>query len=69
MQRMGIDKSSELRNDLPIDIMIALFEFVFIVVAQQFYKEPEKFKATEAIAQGVDLFMNGAKYESKREKL
>jgi AcrR family transcriptional regulator len=60
-------KSSELRNDLPLDFLKALFEFVFIVVAQQFYKEPVQFKASEAIEQGVDLFMNGAKYENKKK--
>ena len=39
--------------------MVALFEFVFIVIAQQFYKEPEQFIAGEMIEQGADLFMNG----------
>ena len=60
-------KSAEIRNDLPFDILKALFEFVFVVVAQQFYKEPEKFKAEEVIKQGVDLFMNGAKVQKKEE--
>jgi AcrR family transcriptional regulator len=53
--------SGELRNDLPLDFFNALFEFVFIIVAQQFYKDPAKFRAGEAIEQGIDLFMNGAK--------
>ena len=53
-------QSLELRTDLPLDTLKALFEFVFIIVAQQFYREPEQFKADVAIEQGVDLFMNGA---------
>lgn len=57
-------KSGEIRNDLPVEILTALFEFVFIEVAQQFYMNPEKFKAHEVIEQCVDLFMNGAKYEN-----
>jgi AcrR family transcriptional regulator len=56
-------KDNEIRNDMPLDLLRALFEFVFIVVAQQFYKEPEQFKAHEMIEQGVDLFMNGAKIQ------
>lgn len=56
-------QSSELRSDLPMDFLRALFEFVFIIVAQQFYRDPDHFQAGEAIAQGVDLFINGAGYE------
>ncbi|MGE5583813.1 MAG: TetR/AcrR family transcriptional regulator [Bacillota bacterium] len=56
-------KGAELRNDLPLDMFKALFEFVFVVVAQQFYKEPGRFIADKAIEQGVDLFMNGAKIQ------
>jgi len=62
--RLG-QKNLELRDDLPIDFLRALFEFVFIIVAQQFYRDPEHFQAGRSIAQGVDLFMNGAGYEHK----
>lgn len=55
-------KNAEIRNDLPLDLLLGLFEFAFIKIAQQFYLGPEKFKAGEAIEQSVDLFMNGAKY-------
>jgi AcrR family transcriptional regulator len=56
-------KTADLRQDLPVDILGDLFEFVFIKVAQQFYRAPEKFNAQEAIDRYVDLFMNGAKNE------
>lgn len=55
-------KSTEIRNDLPLDLLMGLFEFAFIKIAQQFYLEPERFKADKAIEQCVDLIMNGAKY-------
>lgn len=55
-------KSTEIRNDLPMDLLMGLFEFAFIKIAQQFYLEPERFKADKAIEQCVDLIMNGAKY-------
>lgn len=58
-------KNAEIRNDLPLDLLIGLFEFTFIKIAQQFYLEPEKFKASEAIEQCVDLFMNGAKCQGR----
>jgi AcrR family transcriptional regulator len=52
-------QSAEIRDDLPFDLLEALFEFVFIEVAQRFYKQPETFNARETIEQCVDLFMNG----------
>jgi len=56
-------QSGEIRSDLPFDILVALFEFVFVEVAQEFYKQPENFNACETIESCVDLFMNGAKKE------
>ncbi len=56
-------KDGEIRSDLPFDILIALFEFVFVEVAQEFYMKPETFNARETIESCVDLFMNGAKQE------
>jgi AcrR family transcriptional regulator len=57
--------NGEVRTDIPLDILLDLFEFVFIEVAMQFYKEPGKFNTPQAIEQairqGVDLFMDGAK--------
>lgn len=54
-------KSGEIRSDLTLDSLEALFEFVFIKVAQQFYKDPEGFNPRVVIAQYVDLFMDGVK--------
>lgn len=56
-------KDGEIRSDLPFEILVALFEFVFVEVAQEFYMKPENFKARETIESCVDLFMNGAKQE------
>lgn len=52
--------SGEIRRDLPLDILVALFEFTFVEVAQEFYMKPETFRALETIEHCVDLFMNGA---------
>jgi AcrR family transcriptional regulator len=54
-------RSGEIRRDLPLDLLLDLFEFVFIEVAMQFYKNSASFNARQAIEQGVDLFMNGVK--------
>lgn len=51
----------ELRTDLPRDILIALFEFAFVEVAQEYYAAPAGFRAGEVIAQCVDLCLSGAK--------
>ncbi|HPH96939.1 MAG TPA: helix-turn-helix domain-containing protein [Anaerolineaceae bacterium] len=53
-------QSGELRADLPQALLLALIEFVFIEVAQQYYRAPETFKASQTIEDCVDLFMNGA---------
>ena len=57
--RLG-QESGELRRDVPFDLLVALFEFAFVEVAQQLYTYPETFNAPEIIARCVDLFMNGA---------
>jgi hypothetical protein len=44
-----------------LDILLALFEFAFIEVAQEFYMKPESFDAQVAIEYIVDLFMNWSK--------
>jgi AcrR family transcriptional regulator len=51
----------EIRSDLPLDILVALFEFVFVEVAQEFYMKPDSFNLHKTIESCVDLFMNGAK--------
>ncbi|MGE5606158.1 MAG: TetR/AcrR family transcriptional regulator [Bacteroidota bacterium] len=68
-EQLGIEiiklgqKSGEIRKDLPLEILAAFFGFVFIEVAQQFYTEPEQFKAGEVIEQCVNLFMDGVNYK------
>ena len=57
--RLG-QENGELRRDMPFDLLVALFEFAFVEVAQQLYTYPETFNAPEIIARCVDLFMNGA---------
>jgi AcrR family transcriptional regulator len=54
-------KNGEIRSDLTLDSLEALFEFVFIKVAQQFYKDPEGFNPCVVIAQYIDLFIDGVK--------
>ncbi len=54
-------EEAEIRTDLSLDILTGLFEFVFVKVAQQFYKDPNKFKSRKVIEQCVDLFMNGVR--------
>lgn len=57
-------KSGEIRSDISFEILVALFEFVFVEVAQEFYMNPETFNALYTIESCVDLFMNGAKNEA-----
>ncbi len=60
-------KSAEIRNDIPVEILLDLFEFIFVEVAKQLFLEPEKFKAREVIERCVDLFMNGVKPKIKKK--
>ena len=41
--RLGQEKG-EIRRDMPLHILVALVEFVFIEVTQQFYSEPQVFQ-------------------------
>ncbi|MEL7568250.1 MAG: TetR/AcrR family transcriptional regulator [Dehalobacterium sp.] len=61
-------KSGELRCDLPLEILVALFEFVFVEVAQEFYMKQETFNAPETIESCIDLFINGAKNNDNRKE-
>lgn len=54
-------KSGEIRDDLPLDILRDLFDFAFIEVVKLLFMQPEKFNAGEAIEHCVDLFINGVK--------
>ncbi len=57
--RLG-QASGELRADLPPDMLVDLFEFVFVEVAKQFYTHPDTFIIHAAVEQGADLFIHGA---------
>lgn len=54
-------RDEDIRSDLPFDILVALFEFVWVEVAQEFYIQPLAFNADQIIGYCVDLFLNGAK--------
>ena len=57
--RLG-QAAGELRSDLPAGLLESLFEFSFIIAAQQYYQAPEAFDAGRTIGHCVDLFINGA---------
>jgi len=57
-------KSAEIRDDMPLDILEDLFEFVFIEVAKRLYHEPEKFNARYTIEQYTNLFINAVRPEN-----
>ena len=57
--RLG-QEQGDLRQDLPFELLEALFEFSFIVVAQRYYEAPGAFDASRTIHGCVELFMNGA---------
>lgn len=52
-------KSGEIRNDLPLYILVELFEFAFIEVVKQCYLDSEMFNAQETIDRCVDLCIHG----------
>jgi AcrR family transcriptional regulator len=51
--------SGEVRKDLPLYVLVELFEFAFIEAVKQFYFDPEKFEAPVVIERYVDLCLNG----------
>lgn len=57
--RLG-QRSGELRTDVPFQILEALFELSFIVVAQRYYQAEAAFDARRTIEHCVEIFMNGA---------
>jgi AcrR family transcriptional regulator len=57
-------KDNEIRKDLPNELLINMFEFVFIEIVKQFYLKPE-INISEVIEQCVELYINGVKYEAK----
>ena len=59
--------SGEIRKDFPDYILIDLFDFVFIEIAKEFYRDPDGFAADAAIERGVDLFINGVGDKSRKK--
>lgn len=62
--RLG-QQGGDLRADLPDDLLEGLFEFAFIEAVKPLYLEPEGFNASESIERCVDLFLNGARAQTK----
>lgn len=58
--RLG-QEAGEIRTDMPLEILEGLYEFVFVVVVQQFYNHPTDFNPQQVIDHCIDLFMNGVK--------
>jgi len=54
-------EEGEIRREIPQDMLEGFFEFIFIEVAQMYYKAPAQFKAAETIDNCVDLFLHGVK--------
>ncbi|MDP4121394.1 MAG: TetR/AcrR family transcriptional regulator [Bacillota bacterium] len=54
-------KNGEIRNDIPVDLIMNLFEFVFIEVVRQYFRSPDTFDHSAVIDQCVELFINGVK--------
>ena len=57
--RLG-QAAGELRADLPLSLLLALFEFTFIEIAQSYYADPAGFDPRLVSEQCIDLFMCGA---------
>jgi AcrR family transcriptional regulator len=60
-------KNAEIRNDLPSYILEDLLEFAFVEMVKQFYIESENSRAGEVMKRCVDLFINGARLETKEK--
>ena len=54
----GID-SGEIRSDMPIEILLDQFNFTFIAIVKQYYKDETAFEQEKTIQLCVDLFLNG----------
>lgn len=59
-------KDDEIRKDLPIELMINLFEFVFTEIVRQFYLRPDEFDSSEVIERCVELFINGVRHDKSK---
>jgi AcrR family transcriptional regulator len=57
--RLG-QEAGELRTDLPRGMLLGLFEFTFVQIAQNYYTHPGAFDAEQVSEQCIELFMDGA---------
>lgn len=55
--KMG-QKSGEIRNDIPLEVLKELFEFIFIEIVKSFYSD-NGFNSEETIMKYTDLFICG----------
>jgi len=59
--KLGLEEG-EIRKDLPLYVMVELFEFAFIEIVKLFYREDDKFDVSADIESFVDLCINGIRY-------
>lgn len=55
-------EEGEIRKDLPLYVMVELFEFAFIEIVKLFYREKDKFDVSADIEPFVDLCINGIRH-------
>ncbi len=58
--RLG-QHTGEIRNDVPENMLMALFEFAFIELAQQYYSAPGSFNTEIVVDLCISLFLSGAR--------
>lgn len=54
-------KNGEIRADIPAELIVNLFEFVFVEVVRQYFRSPDTFDKSPVIDQCVELFINGVR--------
>ena len=54
-------KDGEIRSNLPQEILIDLFEFIFIEIVKQLALHKQDFDKQQTIENCTDLFINGVK--------
>ena len=57
--RLG-QQNGEIRLDLPESLLLALFEFTFVEIAQNYYSDPAAFDPQRMTEQCIEFFMFGA---------
>jgi AcrR family transcriptional regulator len=62
--RLG-QEEGDIRSDVPQSLLLALFEFTFVEIAQSYFTDPEAFDAQKVTDQCVELFMFGAHRKEK----